>query len=174
MVNPTGYTALDMIGFTDKGAYNVATNYVKNDLVHYNGIVWRVLIDDTIGITPAEGVNYTVFVESPNSSLTECIAPTEQVTATAAHLAGSQLFYNDKLYKVIADIDVGDTLTIGTNIALAPDITSQIGSIIQQSVFTVAEVSGKWHLYWHGADSECPFSVTQSGTDFNLAFTYNT
>ena len=47
-------------------------------------------------------------------------------------------------------------------------------NIIQESVFTVEESNGKWYLIWHGADGTCPFSVSQSGTDFILNFTYNT
>lgn len=60
---PSGYTALDLIGFTDRGDYVSTDNYVKNDLVHYNGRVWKCLIDDTIGITPVEGANWTVWID---------------------------------------------------------------------------------------------------------------
>lgn len=65
MVNPTGYTALDLIGYTDKGAYSSSATYVKNDLVHYNNKIWRCLIDDTSNVTPSEGVTWTIFVEEP-------------------------------------------------------------------------------------------------------------
>lgn len=65
MVNPTGYTALDLVGYTDKGVYSSSANYVKNDLVHYNNKLWRCLIDDTSNVTPAEGVTWTIFVEEP-------------------------------------------------------------------------------------------------------------
>ena len=47
MIEPTGYTALDLVGFTDRGTYAANVNYVKNDLVHYGGNIWRILIDDT-------------------------------------------------------------------------------------------------------------------------------
>ena len=65
MINPTGYTALDLIGYTDKGAYNSASNYVRNDLVHYNSSIWRCLVDDTMGVTPVEGAAWTVFIQEP-------------------------------------------------------------------------------------------------------------
>lgn len=65
MVNPTGYTALDLIGYTDKGAYNSASNYVRNDLVHYDSSIWRCLVDDTTGVTPVEGAAWTVFIQEP-------------------------------------------------------------------------------------------------------------
>ena len=172
MTNPTGYTALDLIGYTDRGQYNAASNYVKNDLVHYNGDVWRVLIDDTTGVTPTEGVNYTIFVEAPNNAVASSIAPIEQATATEAHATGTQFYYNDVLYTATADIAVGDTLTVGTNIEASDDITTQISNVVQQSAFTVLESGGIWYLVWHGANTVCPYSVEQSGTDFNLIFSY--
>ena len=61
---PSGYTALDLIGFTDKGDYDSSVNYVKNDLAHDNGRVWLCLIDDTIGIAPAVGVaNWKIWID---------------------------------------------------------------------------------------------------------------
>lgn len=129
MVNPSGYTALDLIGYTDRGNFNLSANYVRNDLVHYNGDIWRVLVDDTTGITPTEGVNYTIFVESPTNATAESIAPIENATASKAHAQGTQLYYNDKLYKVIANIAIGDTLTVGTNIQASDTITEQIAKV---------------------------------------------
>ena len=67
MVEPTGYTALDLIGFTDRGPYDPDANYVKNDLVHVGNSTWRCKIDDTTGITPTEGANWTIFIESATS-----------------------------------------------------------------------------------------------------------
>ena len=64
---PSGYTALDMVGFTDKGAYNSATSYVKNDLVRYNGDTWRCKLDDTVNHTPEEGTYWTIFIDAPSA-----------------------------------------------------------------------------------------------------------
>lgn len=61
---PSGYTALDLIGFTDKGDYDSTANYVKNDLVHHNNSIWRCLVDDTTAVTPAEGANWTVYIQN--------------------------------------------------------------------------------------------------------------
>lgn len=58
---PTGYTALDLIGFTDRGVYSASATYVKNDLAEYNGAKWRCLVDDTTGTTPVEGASWTLF-----------------------------------------------------------------------------------------------------------------
>ena len=61
---PSGYTALDLIGFTDRGDYDSTANYVKNDLVHHNNSIWRCLVDDTTAVTPAEGANWTVYIQN--------------------------------------------------------------------------------------------------------------
>ena len=129
MVNPSGYTALDLIGYTDKGTYSAAATYVKNDLVHYNGSIWRVLIDDTTGVTPTEGANYTIFVEIPTDAVAESIAPIENAVSTHAYTIGQQLYYSDKLYRVIANVAIGDTLTVGTNITESDKVTTQIQNL---------------------------------------------
>ena len=132
MVNPTGYTALDLIGFTDKGAYAANVNYVKNDLVHHGGNIWRILIDDTIGITPAEGPNYTVFVGEPINLVERIIAPLEVNPATVAYQTGRQIIYNDHLYEVIQNIGIGDILIAyeddptNANIKLASPVETQV------------------------------------------------
>lgn len=110
MIEPTGYTALDLVGFTDRGTYAANVNYVKNDLVHYGGNIWRILIDDTIGITPAEGTNYTLFIGEPTNLVERIIAPLEDNPATVAYTTGRQIIYNDYLYEVIQDIAIGDVL----------------------------------------------------------------
>ena len=129
MIDPTGYTALDLVGYTDRGTYAAATNYVKNDLAHHNGIIWRCLIDDTIGITPVEGANWTVFINAGSAAAEEIIAPIETSPAEAAHTSGTQLIYNDTLYDVIANISIGDSLTVGTNIQAANKVMTQVTAL---------------------------------------------
>lgn len=132
MIEPTGYTALDLVGFTDRGTFAANVNYVKNDLVHYAGNIWRVLLDDTIGITPAEGTNYTLFVGEPTNLVERIIAPLEDNPATVAYQTGRQIIYNDYLYEVIQDIAVGDVLIAyeddptNANIKLAPPVETQV------------------------------------------------
>ena len=132
MVNPTGYTALDFIGFTDKGAYAANVSYVKNDLVHYGGNIWRVLVDDTIGVTPAEGTSYTLFIGEPTNLVERIIAPLEDNPATVAYATGRQIIYNDYLYEVIQNIAVGDVLIAyevnptNANIKLASPVETQV------------------------------------------------
>lgn len=132
MVNPTGYTALDLIGFTDKDAYSSSANYVKNDLVHYGGNIWRCLIDDTSGIAPAEGVNWTLFIGEPTNLVERIIAPVETDPATSAWAVGRQIIFNDNLYEVITAITAGDALVTyeddptNANIKLADPVETQL------------------------------------------------
>ena len=65
------------------------------------------------------------------------IAPKEISPATAPHVEGSQLIYGNALYEVIEDIAIDDTLTIGTNITAAPDITTQIKNKVSKGVEVV-------------------------------------
>lgn len=142
---PTGYTALDMVGFTDKGTYNSATAYVKNDIAHYGGNLWRCLVDDTTGVTPAEGVNWTVFLAEPTSAAEDIIAQVE-TTSTAAHsyAVGKQLIYNDTLYTVTSAITVGDTLTVGTNITASDSIVDQLDTKANSSDLATVATTGAY------------------------------
>lgn len=63
MAAPEGYTALDFVGFTDKGSYSATEPYMKNDLVHAGNTVWRCLVDNTTGVEPQEGTTWTLFIE---------------------------------------------------------------------------------------------------------------
>lgn len=132
MVNPTGYTALDLIGFTDKGTYSSSDNYVKNDLVHYSGNIWRCLTDDTSGIAPAEGVNWILFIGEPTNLVERIIAPVETDPATNAWAVGRQIIFNDNLYEVITAITAGDSLVTyeddpaNANIKLADPVETQL------------------------------------------------
>lgn len=126
MVNPTGYTALDLVGYTDKGTYSNSANYVANDLVHYGGNIWRCKVDDTTGVAPVEGADWTLFIGEPTNMAERMIAPLEVSPSANAYAVGAQLIYNDTLYEVISAISVGDTLTVDSNIQLAPKISRQI------------------------------------------------
>lgn len=57
------------------------------------------------------------------------IAPveTDATSSAAAYSIGDQLILNDILYKATAAIAIGDALTVGTNIAFADDVVTQLG-----------------------------------------------
>jgi len=78
MIEPTGYTALDLIGFTDRGGYDPDAYYVKNDIATVGNTKWRCLIDDTHNVTPTEGANWTIYLESATS-----LAGMDDVTLTS-------------------------------------------------------------------------------------------
>lgn len=154
MNEPTGYTALDLIGYTDKGDYSAVATYVKNDLVNYGGSKWRCLIDDTTGVTPVEGLNWTVFVQIPADSTKQIIAPVEQATSTHAYTVGEQLIYNDTLYKVKAPIAIGDSLVVDTNIEASDTIVEQIDQNASDIDDIDAEISAICNVY--GSKNMCP------------------
>ena len=73
MVNPSGYTALDLVGFTDRGPYDPNYNYVANDLAHHGGSIWCCLIDDTMGIEPTAGVNWRFWVKDSQEGISDIV-----------------------------------------------------------------------------------------------------
>lgn len=171
MIEPTGYTALDLIGFTDRGTYDANVHYVKNDLVHYGGSIWKILIDDTIGITPAEGPNYTIFMGEPSNIVERIIAPLEDNPATVAYQTGRQIIYNDYLYEVIDDIAVGDTLITyeddptNANIKLAAPVETQVLAlntrlnVLQTEKNQVIIFGDSWTDYEHDTNVRIPMMI---------------
>ena len=135
MTNPEGYTALGFVGFTDKGTYDPTYQYAQNDLAHRAGSIWKCLIDNTQGITPTEGTNWTLFMGEPTNMAEKIIAPLEDSPSENIYSAGQQLIFNDNLYEVIRAIAIGDNLVTyesdptNANIKLAPKVSSQIQTL---------------------------------------------
>ena len=142
MAIPSGYTALDFVGFTDKGTYANNITYVKNDLVHYGGDIWECLVDNTIGVTPSEGVNWTLWIGAPTNLVERIIAPLETNPATVAYAIGRQIIYDDWLWEVIVPIAIGDTLVdyavdpTNANIKKAPAVEIQLLSLSSKAYQT--------------------------------------
>lgn len=132
MTHPEGYTELGEVGFTDKGPYLSNYSYVKNDIVHYAGSLYKCKIDDTINVTPGENANWTVFIGEPKSLVERIIAPLEDNPATVAYAAGRQIIYDDYLWELIDDVSVGDPLVdydvdpINANIKKASPVETQL------------------------------------------------
>lgn len=110
MSAPSGYTALDFVGFTDKGTYSPIVKYMRNDLVHYGGNIMRCKVDDTMNVTPVEGANWEIWVGASANLVERVIAPLENNPADVAFGVGRQIIYDDWLWEVIAPIAVGDAL----------------------------------------------------------------
>lgn len=68
----------------------------------------------------AEAIEDAEEATANANNAVEYVAPTETSPAAAAHAVGENLIYNGALYEVTAAIAVGDTLTVGTNIAAVP------------------------------------------------------
>ena len=68
-------------------------------------------------------------IDQEDIAVLENIEDNVELTSTAvrAHALNTYLIYNKKRYKVIQSISIGDTLTVGTNIQLAPDLTAELG-----------------------------------------------
>ena len=100
------------------------------------------------------------------------IAPveTDATSASASYAVGAQLILNDVLYDVTSPITAGDALTVGTNIAVADDISTQLASAVtsvnskadKAVIDTQYETIGSAALYSHIS------GTVFYGTDGNL------
>ena len=75
--------------------------------------------------TPTGAINVLSNSKTDKSD----IATVETAVASKAYSEGEELYYNGLLYKAIAAIASGATLTVGTNINLADKVTDQIVSV---------------------------------------------
>ena len=140
MVEPTGYTALDLIGFTDKGLYSGSANYVKNDIVHDSTEkMWRCLIDDTTGITPVEGVNWTAFI-SPPSQNPEAIGIGYGSCATAAATAAKEATLSGFNLKTNGYVSVKFTYDVPANATLNVNNTGTKAIYYQGAAITASVI----------------------------------
>lgn len=140
MVEPTGYTALDLIGFTDKGLYSGSANYVKNDIVHDSTEkMWRCLIDDTTGITPVEGVNWTAFI-SPPSQNPEAIGIGYGSCATAAATSAKEATLSGFNLKTNGYVSVKFTYDVPANATLNVNNTGTKAIYYQGAAITASVI----------------------------------
>lgn len=162
MVEPTGYSALDLIGFTDKGDYAAGSTYVKNDIVHYGGNMWLCKLDDTTGQTPAEGTYWTLWLESDTTlaSMTD--------TQISSPADGDVLEYNSTASK---------WKNSGTLKALKEALTNQINANGSKNVLplnvpigtylgiTVSKSENYWTLNGTASGSPTDFSLLSDKFD---------
>ena len=62
MNNYNGYRELNLVGFTDRGEYDPAAEYVKNDLAHYKGSIYKCIVDGTKRVLPTQRSNWDCFM----------------------------------------------------------------------------------------------------------------
>lgn len=81
------------------------------------------------------------------------LAPVETSPTTAAHAAGSLLIYNETLYRATADIAIGDTLTVGTNIAVTD--LDEVASLLKSAIIDTASIDNAGLIrYKHGSTTK--------------------
>jgi len=85
--------------------------------------IGNLAITDGQFIVSEEG-NIYVDIDNERVSIKEndIIAVYEKSPTTASHSIDDYIYYNNKLYRVILAIAIGDAITIGTNVELANDI----------------------------------------------------
>lgn len=125
-------------------------------------------IEEVCTVTVADGAmtftDETIPYELANpediTDTQEMIAPIEAgPTASQAYAKGKQLIYNGLLYKVTTAIAQGDTLTVGTNIALSDDVVTQLE--------TLTKNAPKYGTSSSSASTTAKTASTTNG-DFNL------
>lgn len=136
-------------------AFDYNESYSIGDIVSYNGSFYTFTSAHTAG----DAWNYDEV-----SSISA-----DAFIATQTYETGDYVIYNNDLYKYTSDHYTGPWDADAVTAVTAMD---EIGAVIQESVFEVTESNGVWYLTWHGAQAECPFSVSLSGTDYILSFNY--
>lgn len=76
-------------------------------------------------------IDFTNKVRSLVDGRMSNIANVEESPSTHAYTVGKQLIFNGLLCKATSAISVGDTLAVGTNLALADNVVEQIYSLNQ-------------------------------------------
>lgn len=69
------------------------------------------------------------YIDNKDKTYASNIAPVEVSPSEHAYAVGKQLIFNGILYDVTSAIAVNDALTVGTNIAVADNVSDRIGSI---------------------------------------------
>lgn len=69
------------------------------------------------------------YIDNKDKTYASNIAPVEISPSEHAYAIGKQLIYNGILYNVTSPIAVNDALAVGTNIAVADNVSDRIGNI---------------------------------------------
>lgn len=121
-------------------------------------------------------VDYDNLVVKKNYPRKTLIAPVEVSPAEAAHVAGTQLIYNDALYNVLTDIAIGDTLTTegaGANISAADSVTAQIKNLTTENEALTKEVTDAYALMGRNGAKNHVHVTAISQTINGVTFTVN-
>lgn len=94
------------------------------------------------------------------------------------YYVGDLCIYNNTLYECIDDVTAGSAFdstkwsstSIGSKIQ---SLQAQVNSLIQQSAFEIVVEDNEYILYWHGVESECPYSITLENGEYVLNYEYD-
>ena len=157
---------LGRVAYVNKGIYGENVVYEKYDVVLYNNgsyVYWndtktsghlptdtnyfKVMLDPTLVNLATDNANTAASTantaaanaDTARANLNTSIATTEaSSTASSPHAVGSYLFLNGTLYEVTVAIAVGDTITVGTNVATVPGgLSGEVSDL--KSAFDAAE-----------------------------------
>ena len=167
--------------------YSIVAADVADYLPAYNGstpstdeMVWTTTLSNTATATIV--VDQSAYaLASDFDAFKENIADIEaSAVASKAYEKGDYLIYADKLYRVIADIDQGDSLLADTNIT-ATNVCYEIGSIEAGSKVRItfgADFAGVDYTLTDGTEtitgtvpSSAPYVVDQTVSDLQTTYT---
>jgi hypothetical protein len=108
-------------------------------------------------------INFANKVRSLVDGRISNIANVEKSPSTHAYAVGKQLIFNGLLCKATSAIAVGDTLAVGTNLALSDNVVEQIYSLNQGLTNSLADINnvlGAKNLLPNNAKSQTVNGVT--------------
>ena len=151
-----------MIAPVEENATSSAPYAIGEQLI-FNGVLCEATSAISIGDTLAMGTNLSTAnkitnrdstptanstklvtsggVYSADNQIRENIANVEGATSAHPYTVGKQLIFNGLLCKATSAISVGDTLAVGTNLALSDNVVEQIYSLNQGLTNSLANIS---------------------------------
>ena len=152
----------EMIAPVEENATSSAPYTIGEQLI-FNGVLCEATSAISIGDTLAMGTNLSTAnkitnrdstptanstklvtsggVYSADNQIRENIANVEGATSAHPYTVGKQLIFNGLLCKVTSAISVGDTLAVGTNLALSDNVVEQIYSLNQGLTNSLADMN---------------------------------
>ena len=178
----------EMIAPVEENAVSSAAYAIGEQLI-FNGVLCEATSAISIGDTLAMGTNLSTAnkitnrdstptanstklvtsggVYSADNQIRENIANVEGAISAHPYTVGKQLIFNGLLCKVTSAIAVGDTLAVGTNLALSDNVVEQIYSLNQGLTNSLADMNNVL-----GAKNF--INVTSTTSTYNgLTFTIN-
>ena len=146
---PEGYNVLNFVGFTDCGEYSQSSTYAKNDIVHKDNAAWLCLTDGTVGITPEEGKNWTIFIASENNSSGITTVDTKGIVGPAGENVSNQEIIDKLAERTINEEQKSENIVSMLSDSFSDEKTYFIGdyAIYENTLyrFTAEKTAGAWN-----------------------------